>query len=438
MDFLGDPGSIDRMAGELTAAQGALSRTSGEVTSAVSALVPGSWHGSAAGAFQGHMATETWSIDAVSGVAGQMASVLTHLAAELRHAQDIARQAESIAHAHGLAVGPGGQISSPVGRAGLPPNPAQVQAHAQAQALMDSAISMANGARSRAAGALSGLTVPQVRPGVSPQAAEAWAQQAAPGRPGSPPTLGDDLWQALRGNALPSSAMGALGIGLWGLGRGLTVFGKTASWMTMVELGRFAPRNALGQFTSLDMPWWQRAMSSTDGKNWVANPYMADSRGVWSTAGKWGGRAGGVLAIGTAGLSQWMQDSNRADLTTSERVGRTTYRGLVAGGAAWAGAVAGGEIGGAIGTAICPGVGTVIGGAIGGIAGGVIGSGAGNWVVDHTVDAVGHGTEAVVNAVGDAGSTAIHAGGTALHAVEGFGGSAVHTVSHVLDDINPF
>jgi len=436
LDILGDPGSIDRVAGELTAAHGTLARTRGDVSSGASGLA-GSWHGPAAAAFQGHMTSEASSIDALAGVASRMAGVLQRLAAELRHAQAVAQQAVGIAQAHGLVVGPDGTITAPATRLGLPPDPAQDQALAQAQAVMSSALSIATSARSRASGALSGLTVPQVEPGVSAAAASMWAQGAAPGQPGSPATFGQDLWKALRGNVMPPSTMGALGIGLWGTGRGLWAFGKVASWETKVSLGRFAPRNALGQFTSLDAPWWETALRGRQGSNWVANPFMADTRNAWATAGKWGGRAGTVLAIGTAGLSQWMRDSGK-HLDTSQRVGRTVYRGAVAGGAAWGGAVLGGEAGAAIGTAILPGVGTVIGGAVGGIVGGAIGSGVGNWVVDHTVDAVGHGTDAVVHAVGDAGSTAIHAGGTALHTLGGVASDAGHVASHVIDDINPF
>lgn len=409
MDFLGDPGSIDGVASELTAAHGALARTQGEVSSAVSRLV-GGWQGSAASAFQGHWGTEGTSIDALAGVAARMASILTQLASELRRARGIAQQAEGIAGAHGLAIGMDGQVGPPLtaGPFGLPPNPAQEQARAQAQRLMNEALGIAHGAQSRAAGELSGLSVPQVLPGVSPQAAATWAQGAMAGRPGAPLSFGADLWRALRGNALPPSSMGDLGLGLWSFGRGLSIAGGTSSWMTRVVFGRFAPRDPLGRFVSTDVGWWQKALQSTQGKNWIANPYMGDTRAAWATAGRWVGRAGGVLAVGMSGLSQWMQDASRPGLNTDQRVSRAAYRGVVAGGAAWGGAIAGSEAGAAIGSFVGP-EGTVIGGIIGGIVGGVVGSGVGNWVVDHTV-----------NAVGDAGSTVIHEAG------------------HLLSDLNPF
>jgi uncharacterized protein YukE len=410
MEFLGDPGSIDRVASELNAAHGALARTQGEVSSAVSRVV-GGWHGSAASAFQGHWGTEGTSIDTLAAVAARMASVLNQLASELRRAQGIAQQAEGIATAHGLAVGLDGQVGPPLLAApfGLPPNPAQVQARARAQQLMNEALGIAHAAQSRASGELSGLSVPQVLPGVSSQAATAWAQGAMPGRPGSPPSFGADLWKALRGNALPPGTMGDLGLGLWSFGRGMSIAGGTSSWMTKVVLGRFAPRDALGRFVSPgDLGWWDRALASTQGKNWIANPFMSDTRGAWATAGKWLGRGGVALGVVMSGLGQWMQDASRPGLNTDQRVSRAVYRGVVSGAAGWAGAVAGSEGGAAIGSFAGP-AGTVIGGIVGGIAGGVIGAGAGNWVVDHTV-----------NAVGDAG------------------GHLIHDAGSLLSDLNPF
>jgi hypothetical protein len=179
--------------------------------------------------------------------------------------------------------------------------------------------------------------------------------------------------------------------------------------MTKVNLGRFAPRDVLGRFVSPnDLSWWQTALRSTNGKSWIARPNMAESRAFWSTAGKWTGRVGGVLSVGMSGFGQWLQDGSNPSLDTSARVGRATYRGVVAGGAAWGGAVLGAQGGAAIGTVIVPGVGTVVGGLIGGVVGGAVGSGIGNFVVDHTVNWVGHASDAVVHSVGDAGSHAVH------------------------------
>ncbi|TMC08065.1 MAG: hypothetical protein E6J41_14880 [Chloroflexi bacterium] len=235
---------------------------------------------------------------------------------------------------------------------------------------------------------------------------------AGPGGSGGSgvPSLGQDLWKRLEGVVVPPTTMGGAGVGIWAFGRGLTAFGGVNNWMVKVEHGRFAPRDPLGRFVSPDdLSWWQTALKSRSVANWIARPNLADTRAAWFTAGRWAGRAGGVLAIGASALGQWMQDSGNSHLDTTARVGRSAYAGLVVGGAGWGGAIAGGEIGGAIGTAIFPGVGTVVGGLIGGIAGGVIGSGVGSFVVGHTVDAVGHAADAVGHELGHLGGSAVHA-----------------------------
>src|SRR5215472_11615545 len=258
MDFLGspDPGSIDRVATVLTQAHGRLTRAESSLDAGVSRLVHGAWNGGAAGAFQGHWATEGSSIVALAGSATQMASILSGLASELRQAMAIAGRAESTAQSHGMTIGPDGSVSGPF--SSKPLTPVQIQARAQVQGLVSQARGVANGAHSRAAGALSGISVPQVLPGVTPQSAAMWAQASLPGQPGNRPALGAEIWKALQGNLLPPSALGAVGDGLWAAGRGLTVFGKIAGWMTTVQLGRFAPRDVFGRFVSPgDLSWWE-------------------------------------------------------------------------------------------------------------------------------------------------------------------------------------
>ncbi|HEX6467578.1 MAG TPA: hypothetical protein VF069_00675, partial [Streptosporangiaceae bacterium] len=162
-------------------------------------------------------------------------------------------------------------------------------------------------------------------------------------------------------------------------------------------------------------------------KNWIARPYGGTARASWLSAGKLARRAGLGVSIGTAGLDQWMRDSGRADLSTSERVGRAADRATVAGGSAWIGATVGSRIGGAIGTAIEPGAGTVVGGVVGGIVGGVAGSGVGNYLADHSVDQVGHLAQDISDGVS-----------SAAHGVVDAAGAAKGTVSHAIDKINPF
>jgi hypothetical protein len=190
------------------------------------------------------------------------------------------------------------------------------------------------------------------------------------------------MWEALRGNAIPpfDSPLGLLGLGLFGLGRLGSFSGWGASWMDKVAYGVYVNGH------------WRGTPSG--GRIWIdpywrATPGDVAARARWATFGKWSGRAGAVLAVGTGALNQWMMDSGRSDLTTSERVGRTAWRGGIAGGATILGAKAGAAGGAAIGTLIFPGVGTVIGGVIGGVVGGAIGAGLGNKIADLTVDAAG-------------------------------------------------
>jgi hypothetical protein len=203
-------------------------------------------------------------------------------------------------------------------------------------------------------------------------------------------TLWESLLRGLEGIVVPPVGSGGIAVTLWSGRRALSAFGGIKNWMTKVHFGQFGPLDPAGvPVPWQDVAWWQRGLRSFDSANWVPKPGVADVHGTWDLAGKWGGRASGVLAIGLAAVSQWVQDSSNTHLDTTARVGRSAYAGLVTGGATWGGAIAGGEIGGAIGTAIFPGVGTVIGGLVGGLVGGAIGSGVGNFVVSHTVNAVG-------------------------------------------------
>jgi uncharacterized protein YukE len=222
MDWLGDIGSIERVSSELDTINVALSGSQDNLSSGVSQLVPASWEGDAAGAFKAHWTTESSSLSALGGTAVQIASTLDHLALELRHARDIAQQAEDMAHAAGLIVTDDGAILDSVGagRFAMPLNPSQQLVRDRAQAVMDSARSIANTARSQAYAALAGISVPQVRPGVAVSDAERWAHTSAPGQPG----FGD--WLRQDGGRLTSDlaqiGLGGLsmdgGIGLIGLG----------------------------------------------------------------------------------------------------------------------------------------------------------------------------------------------------------------------------
>ena len=113
------------------------------------------------------------------------------------------------------------------------------------------------------------------------------------------------------------------------------------------------------------------------------------ARAQWAGRAKWIGRGGNVLAVGASGLDQWMEDSGRTDLTTTDRVGRTAGAATFVGGVSVAGGMAGAALGAkggavagaAIGSVIPivgTGAGAAVGGVIGAIGGGIVGSGLAN------------------------------------------------------------
>ena len=209
------------------------------------------------------------------------------------------------------------------------------------------------------------------------------------------------------GFAPPDGMDGVTGTG-WLAGLGLTAFGVQASAMSRAVLGRWQPWFKGPNGWRLGSPYGLTARErfrlglrtgDTAARDWRANPYQSASRGRWQTAGKWAGRAGGVLTAVTSGWQQWQDDSDDPSLDTGERVDRAATSGATTAAGAWAGAQGGAWIGGAIGTAICPGVGTVIGGALGGLVGGVGGALAGDAVGDF----VNEQWDGAVHAIGDAG-----------------------------------
>ena len=127
------------------------------------------------------------------------------------------------------------------------------------------------------------------------------------------------------------------------------------------------------------------------GGQWVGPQTLADdaARAQWAGRAQWIGRGGNVLAVGAAGLDQWVEDSNRTDLTTTDRVGRTAGAATFVGGVSVAGGMAGAALGAkggalagaAIGSVIPivgTGAGAAVGGVVGAIGGGIVGSGLAN------------------------------------------------------------
>lgn len=222
--------------------------------------------------------------------------------------------------------------------------------------------------------------------------------------PGSADTVWDDIWKSARGVVVPPSDQGWPGYTMWGIGKGGLGFGTGTDWWTKTQIGRFAPRNALGRFVSPgDLSWWQKAAAANKDASWIAKSGQAGSYAKWGTAAKyakWGGTAVGFAA---GAWSQWSTDEDNANLDTTEKVGRAAYRGTMTAAGAWVGAEFGGQLGAAVGTAICPGIGTVVGGVVGGIVGAVVGSGVANKVVDETIDLAGDVAEGAKNVVKDIG-----------------------------------
>lgn len=130
------------------------------------------------------------------------------------------------------------------------------------------------------------------------------------------------------------------------------------------------------------------------------------ARAQWANRAKWFGRAGVVTSFATAGVSQYFDDADNPNLSTSERAGRIGAQTVTTGGAAALGGWGGAAGGAAIGTAICPGIGTVVGGVIGGVAGGGLAGGLADHFNDGVVQWAGTAAEDAWNwsetAAGDA------------------------------------
>lgn len=188
----------------------------------------------------------------------------------------------------------------------------------------------------------------------------------------------------------------------WALGGLGTGFGVWADWRRRLGIGRFAPRGADGRFLPIQQPWYRHALQAPNDRHWVAKPHQAQSYSALGTAGKWVGRAGTVVAVGSAAWSQWEADADDPSLGDAERVGRAATSGVATGAGAWAGAAVGVKGGAVIGMAVGGPVGAVVGGAVGGLIGGAIGSAAGQAVGDAVKDWAGEATQAVTDTVGDA------------------------------------
>lgn len=92
----------------------------------------------------------------------------------------------------------------------------------------------------------------------------------------------DSMWSSLRDEVMPPSQTGDLGLGMWAAGRGMVAAGATAEWMTDVQHGTFAPRDAAGRYISTQAPWHQNAIRAMQSRNWQALPYQSATRARWA------------------------------------------------------------------------------------------------------------------------------------------------------------
>jgi len=339
-----------------------------------------SWHGDGGRAFRAGATTAGQYISDVAAKMHAVSAALTDFAGELDVVKSQMADARSAAAASGLTV-VGTQIQLPTGPAA--DSPTVTAGWADVSGMVADARRKESSAHSSLAAALS---------------------QAA----------GDGVIEkALKFlGFLPQDGSG-VHVGNWIFGLGGLAFGAGTSLLVTTRYGRFQPR-INGRFATPEgLGFWERFRAGmSPSKSWHANPYEADIRGNWETAGKWGSRVGLVVTAGVAVWDQWETDSQDRSLDTAAKVGRATTEGATTAAGAWAGAEGGAWAGGAIGTAICPGVGTVVGGVVGGLVGGAVGAWGGGEVGKVLLDPVGKATDAATDWVGHEASSLAHDGGS--------------------------
>ena len=107
-----------------------------------------------------------------------------------------------------------------------------------------------------------------------------------------------DIFNAGKGWFLPSDALGWPGYASWGFGKRGMAFGASVKFLQQIQIGRFAPRDALGRFVSPgELSWWQRAAAVTEDSSWIPKSGQAGAYSAWGTAGKWAGRAGVAVGV---------------------------------------------------------------------------------------------------------------------------------------------
>jgi hypothetical protein len=381
----GDPQALRAAAGRLLAAAGAMDWVTATLGASAEAACGGHWTGMASLAFRRHVQETGEAVGSGSRAFGDAAAALTRLAGELQAAQDEARRAQAAAAAAGGAIGSASQGLALLGAAAEPDPLAQ----SRLQQTLDDATAELTGARAAAAEAAERARVAGRAAAAALQAAtEAATVPRAPEGAGACET-GAQWWRRQAGDVFldslnPSAAEHSdyerwrIAFDLVGVG-GIEPFKQfheyaAENWVRY-EPGYWArePRPVRGYWRRTPSGGQTRVRGYIRPGRWVPAQEVPDIAKRMASARyvRVGGIAGGVLALGTAGLDQWVEDRNRPDLDAGERAERVVVASGVVGGATLAGAAAGAAIGSAV-----PGVGTVVGAVVGS----VIGSGVGHAV----------------------------------------------------------
>jgi hypothetical protein len=394
----GDTLALRAAAGRLSAAAAAMDGVAVNLGASAEAACGGRrWVGPANDAFRSHVQEIRQAVGTGSRAFHDAATALTRLAGELQAAQEEARRAQAAADAASGVIGSASQGLTALA-ASAEPDPL---ARSRLQRTLDDANAELMGARAAIAQAAERARVAGRAAAAALQAAtEAATVPRRPERAGACETTaqwlrrqaGDVFWDSL----YPLSPEHD------DYQRGRTTF----DWVSGVPLGAYREfhRYAARQWVRYEPGYWARQPhvvrghwrgTPSGGRTWV-NPYVRSSwvearevpdlakRATSARHVRAAGLAGGVLAYGTAGLDQLVQDQGRPDLDAGERAGRAAAASAVVGTSSVLGGMAGAKAGFAagafIGTLVAPGVGTAIGGAVGGVVGGVIGSGVGQAV----------------------------------------------------------
>lgn len=355
----------------------------------------GEWTGGAAEAFREELTSLGADLSDLRDRLGEATRALGGFVDDLVSVRSRMGDVRDFSAAHGLTVSEHA-VTAPA----TPPieaDQATVDAHNERVRHWNTAVEMAEAARSKEASAHDRLTS-----SLKKVDGDGWLE---------------NLLERL-GLLPPDDMDGVTGPG-WLAGLGLTAFGVQAEAMARAVLGRWQPWFRGPNGWRIGSPYghsaWERfklglRTGETAARDWRANPFQSAARGRWTTAGTWAGRVGIPITAVTSGWEQWQADADDPSLDTGERVDRTATKAATTTAGAVAGAKGGAMLGGAIGTAIAPGVGTVVGGAVGGLVGGVGGAMAGGAVGDFVneqwdgaVHAVGDTADALGDGLSDAG-----------------------------------